>query len=208
MEKVNVSGMGRGTICLLPLFLIHNHSTPLYFFRHLLPCFPFYNPFPQPFYTLDIPAAELLVYCSQLLTVPEGNNDNDPLKQFLKSLAKISGFRSSLKRTIPKHGSIRPCTNLYFCSTGHKCSKRDPWFRLQQSLISVCSSRITICALLLIQCLHGSALYQTLQQFWKQNQWKTNLASTFFSSVAIFKPEIVTVLLWDTTKIKRWFRRK
>lgn len=64
-----------------------------------------------------------------------------------------------------------------------------------------------MCPILLIQCLDGCAPYETLYQFWKQNQPKTNLAPPF-SSVTIFKPENVTALLWDATKIKHCSEEK
>lgn len=150
--------------CLFALFLIHNYPNPLYFLRdHLFLYSPFYNPFPQSFHTLNILTAEFLGYCSQPLTVAEGNNGNDPLKQFLKSLLQILVLQSSLKSTIPKRGSTRPCMHLHFCST------TSPEQRFLLSLAAATNFCVFIMdhhpPLLLIQGLHGSALDQTLQQF-------------------------------------------
>lgn len=56
--------------CLFTPFI--SAPTALSLFRHLVFLYlPFYIPFPQPFCTFNILAAELLVYCSQLLTVAE-----------------------------------------------------------------------------------------------------------------------------------------
>lgn len=182
--------------------------SPLFFQTSLTSLLSFYNPFPQPFYTFNVLAAELLLCCSQLLTVAEGNNSNDPLKQFLKSLPKSSGAPKQ-----PKEDNSQPWQRKAM----HESVFLFHWPQVQQkrflvSLAAAANFRVFVTDHHL--CRSADSVFAwlcslpDLAAILKAKPMKNKPRFSFFSSVAIFKPENVTVLLWDTTKIKQWFRRK
>lgn len=160
---------------------------------------------PQHFYFLKFLAPELLVYCSQLLTVAEGNNGNDPLKQLLTLLAKISSVPKQPKGDNAQTWQYKAMQELVLLFH---------WPQIQQNrfLVSLTTAAHFCMFVTDYHLFHFAdsvfgwlSSIVSLVPVLKTKPTKVNLASTL---VTIFKPENVTVLLWDTTKIKHSLSRR
>lgn len=168
------------------VYSLISDSTPLSFFKHLVFLYlPFYIPFPQPFYALNILAAELLVYCSQLLTVAEGNNGNDPLNQFLNHYQNITWPNQKNSPKQPRednsqswqHKGMHVSVFLF-----HRPSRRGSCFPLQQPLIAVFITApicwVSVCTALLST--------RPCSNFESKTKEKQTLLSLFFPSQLLF----------------------